>query len=74
MSNRAGAERAGLGTGNALVKIHQLSDEAALGSLGSDTNGLSAAEGMRRLRECGPNRIEKIARTQQVDLPRSASP
>ena len=45
------------------MKIHQLSVEAALGSLDSNTNGLSAAEGMRRLREYGPNRIEKIART-----------
>ncbi len=46
-----------------MLKIHQLSLEAALASLASDTNGLSAAEALRRLREYGPNRIEKIART-----------
>lgn len=45
------------------MKIHQLSDEAALASLGSDANGLSATEAQRRLREYGPNCIEKMART-----------
>jgi sodium/potassium-transporting ATPase subunit alpha len=45
------------------MKIHQLSGEAALASLASTTSGLSAAEAQRRLREYGPNRIEKIART-----------
>jgi sodium/potassium-transporting ATPase subunit alpha len=63
MANRAAAEHAGLGAGNAVVKIHQLSVEAALASLGTTNRGLSAAEALRRLREYGPNRIEKIART-----------
>ncbi len=45
------------------MKIHQLSGEAALASLGSGANGLSAAEALLRLHEYGPNRIEKITRT-----------
>jgi sodium/potassium-transporting ATPase subunit alpha len=44
------------------MKIHQLSVEAALECLGSGANGLVAAEAGRRLREYGPNRVEKIAR------------
>jgi sodium/potassium-transporting ATPase subunit alpha len=55
--------RATLNTGNALVKIHQLSVEAALDSLCTTADGLSAAEAERRLSEYSPNRIEKIART-----------
>ena len=45
------------------MKIHQLSVEDALGSLGTPPNGLSSAEARHRLREHGPNRVEKIART-----------
>ena len=55
--------RATLNTGNALVKIHQLSVDAALDSLCTTADGLSAAEAERRLSEYGPNRIEKMART-----------
>lgn len=45
------------------VQIYQLSVEAALDSLGSGANGLSGTEAARRLREYGPNQIERIART-----------
>jgi len=48
------------------MKIHQLSVDAALDSLGSNVNGLSVAEALRRLREYGPNQIERIARTPVV--------
>jgi len=41
--------------------IQQLSVEEALSSVGSSLKGLSGAEARRRLREYGPNRIEKIA-------------
>lgn len=42
--------------------ISQLSVEAALASLGSQTSGLSALEAQRRLQEFGPNRVEAVAR------------
>jgi sodium/potassium-transporting ATPase subunit alpha len=48
------------------MKIHQLSVAAALDSLGTSVNGLSVAEALRRLREYGPNQIERIARTPVV--------
>ncbi|HEV2334680.1 MAG TPA: cation-transporting P-type ATPase [Stellaceae bacterium] len=66
MSNRAAAEHAWLSTGKVLMKIQQLSVEAALSSLGSNPGGLSAAEAGRRTREYGANRIEKIARAPAV--------
>jgi calcium-translocating P-type ATPase len=44
------------------MKIHQLSVDDAFLSVRSDATGLSPAEAARRLREYGPNRIEKIAR------------
>jgi hypothetical protein len=43
------------------MPIQQLSVEEALNSVGSSPQGLSCAETRRRLREYGPNRIEKIA-------------
>jgi magnesium-transporting ATPase (P-type) len=42
------------------MKIHQLSIDDALKSLGSNSRGLSSAEARRRLAEYGPNRIEKV--------------
>jgi magnesium-transporting ATPase (P-type) len=42
------------------VKIHQLSIAAALATLNSRREGLSATEAARRLREYGPNRVEPI--------------
>ncbi len=45
------------------MKIQQLSVKATLGGLGTTDEGLSSPEALRRLREYGPNRIEKIART-----------
>jgi sodium/potassium-transporting ATPase subunit alpha len=47
----------------ALTKVHRLSVEAALDSLGSNPNGLAATEAAGRLRDYGPNRVERIART-----------
>ena len=44
------------------MKIHQLSVEDALRSLRSKAEGLSSEEAQRRLREFGPNRVERIAR------------
>src|ERR1017187_7465424 len=44
------------------MKIHQLSVEDALRSLRSKPEGLSSEEALRRLREFGPNRVERIAR------------
>ena len=43
------------------MRIHQLSVDDALSGVRSTRDGLSAAEALRRLREYGPNRIEKIA-------------
>ena len=44
------------------MNIYELTTDAALESLRSNTNGLSAAEAARRLAEFGPNRIERPAR------------
>ena len=44
------------------MKIHQLSVEEALRSLRSQAAGLSSEEALRRLREFGPNRVERLAR------------
>jgi sodium/potassium-transporting ATPase subunit alpha len=49
-----------------MTKIHQLTTEDCLVSLGSRAKGLSSAEAQHRLREYGPNRIEKIARAPAV--------
>jgi sodium/potassium-transporting ATPase subunit alpha len=43
------------------MKIHQLCVEDALGSLWGTADGLSSPEALRRLREFGPNRVEKVA-------------
>jgi calcium-translocating P-type ATPase len=45
------------------MKIHQLSAEEALQSLHSGPTGLSGAEAERRLREFGPNRVERVRGT-----------
>jgi sodium/potassium-transporting ATPase subunit alpha len=42
------------------VKIHHLEAQAALASLNTAADGLSAAEVVRRLAEFGPNRVEKV--------------
>ena len=42
------------------MNIFRVSIEEALTSLGSGLNGLTPAEATRRLREFGPNRIERI--------------
>ena len=44
------------------MKIHQLSVEDALRRLRSKPEGLSSEEALHRLRELGPNRVERIAR------------
>jgi calcium-translocating P-type ATPase len=44
------------------MNIHRLPVEDALRSLGSTADGLSSHDAVRRLREFGPNRIEKVAR------------
>ncbi len=44
------------------MKIHHLTSEEALHSLGSGPNGLTAPEAHRRLLEFGPNRVEKARR------------
>ena len=44
------------------MNIYELTTDAALESLRSSTNGLSAAEAARRLAAFGPNRIERPAR------------
>ena len=43
------------------MKIHHLEAQAALVSLNTAADGLSAAEVVRRLAEFGPNRVEKVA-------------
>nr|MCU0935104.1 cation-transporting P-type ATPase [Gammaproteobacteria bacterium] len=43
------------------MKIHQLTAEQALASLQSGPDGLDQAEAVRRLREYGPNRVERGA-------------
>src|SRR5579864_1086133 len=48
------------------AEIHRLSVADALLRLGTDVGGLAADEAERRLREYGPNRVEKIARTPAV--------
>jgi sodium/potassium-transporting ATPase subunit alpha len=48
------------------MKIHSLSAEEALQSLHSGPNGLSSAEAERRLREFGPNRVERIQGTPRL--------
>ena len=45
------------------TKIASLSVDQALSSVASSAAGLSAREAARRLREFGPNRIEKVRRT-----------
>jgi magnesium-transporting ATPase (P-type) len=42
------------------MRLHSLSAEKALRSLHSGPNGLSSAEAERRLREFGPNRVERV--------------
>ena len=42
------------------MKIHHLEAQAALASLNTTANGLSAAEVARRFAEFGPNRVEKV--------------
>jgi sodium/potassium-transporting ATPase subunit alpha len=42
------------------MNVFRVSIEDALTSLGSGPNGLSAAEAARRLREFGPNHIERV--------------
>jgi sodium/potassium-transporting ATPase subunit alpha len=42
------------------MNVFRVSIEEALASLGSGPKGLSAAEAARRLREFGPNRIERV--------------
>jgi calcium-translocating P-type ATPase len=44
------------------MNIHQLSVDDALATLASGTAGLSSPEAARRLREQGPNRVEKALR------------
>jgi len=44
-----------------MMKIHQSSVEEALGSLGSTVDGLTSIVAAQRLREFGPNRVEKVA-------------
>lgn len=44
------------------MKIHHLSPEQALSSLGSGPAGLSRAEARRRLAEFGPNRVERVGK------------
>ena len=44
------------------MKIHHLTSDEALPSLGSGPNGLTGAEAHRRLLEFGPNRVEKARR------------
>jgi len=48
------------------MKIHQLPLEDALKSLGSAADGLSSSEAQQRLRQFGPNRVEKAAGTPPV--------
>ena len=43
------------------MKIHQLVAAEAVASLNTTAEGLSAEEAARRLREYGPNRIEKVS-------------
>ena len=43
------------------MKIHHLEAQAALASLNTAADGLSAAEVVRRFAEFGPNRVEKVA-------------
>jgi calcium-translocating P-type ATPase len=45
------------------MKIHRVSVEEALASLHTGAGGLSAAEAERRLREFGPNRVERARGT-----------
>ena len=42
------------------MKIHQLSPGEALKSLKSSHDGLSQNEALRRLKEFGPNQIDKV--------------
>ncbi|HQY72050.1 MAG TPA: cation-transporting P-type ATPase, partial [Pseudomonadales bacterium] len=44
------------------MRIHELPVDAALASLKSGVDGLSASEAARRLAEFGPNRLEDVAR------------
>jgi sodium/potassium-transporting ATPase subunit alpha len=44
------------------MNIHQLSAAGALASLGSSPDGLSSAEALRRLRQFGPNHVERLSR------------
>lgn len=48
------------------MKIHQISAADAIASLNTSQRGLSHAEAKRRLREFGPNRVEKVAREPAV--------
>jgi magnesium-transporting ATPase (P-type) len=45
------------------MKVHHLSVNQALQSLHSAREGLTTAEAERRLREFGPNRVERVQRT-----------
>ena len=44
------------------MKVHRLSAAQALAALGSSPEGLGRAEAARRLRQFGPNRVEKARR------------
>jgi sodium/potassium-transporting ATPase subunit alpha len=44
------------------MRIHELSPADAIASVSGAPEGLSSAEALRRLREYGPNRVEKVAR------------
>src|SRR5215469_1136751 len=48
------------------MHIHRLSSEAALAELRTSANGLDEVDASQRLREYGPNRIERIVRTPMV--------
>jgi calcium-translocating P-type ATPase len=48
------------------MEIHRLSTEDALASLRSSRRGLSSSEAQRRLREYGPNRVQRLGREPSV--------
>ena len=48
------------------MKIHHLSPDDALRSLHTAADGLAPAEAARRLREFGPNRVERIKRESEL--------
>jgi len=48
------------------TKVHELSVAQALAALGSRAEGLEGAEAARRLRQFGPNHVEKARRAPAV--------